>query len=389
MEIKDGIAVFGGFDDIEEGNHYLNSQVFQQMLACINPTAVEGARGALMADKHLGYRMPIGGVVAYEGFVSPTGVGYDIGCGNYAVKTDLSLNDIYEDHDRLAAAIREHVHFGIGTISSLGQGVIDELPIDWTNPLMKPLRQLAANQLGTVGGGNHYVDILFDLEYNVWVACHFGSRGFGHKITKAVMEQTGFKDSMMGEPLLIRDTSILGEDYIQAMKSAGDYAYVGRRLVVHHVVKEVLGAKILDSVENHHNFAWKEEVDGRIMWVIRKGATPANRGRMFIGNSMGGASAIVTGQSGPSMQAALNSAPHGSGRLISRGKAKKSITPEMMKSQTKYTFVYGGDVDEAPAAYRELHDVLAQHDYLKVEQWLQPFMVLMAGKQDGQDPYKD
>jgi tRNA-splicing ligase RtcB len=381
------LTVFGPMDDIEDGNFYKNSPVYQQIRACLD--AVDGSFGALMADKHKGYRMPIGGVVAYPRHISPTGVGYDIGCGNYAVRTSLRPRDL-GDIDNLVTKIREKIVFGIGTTSPLHKGEIEILGIDWKNPLMKDLKQLAASQLGTIGGGNHYVDIMNDKDQNVWVACHFGSRGFGHKIARKTMEILGFKDTMDGPPALLEENTPLFDDYLEAMCFAGMYATLGRKMVVEYIL-DILGAKPVEMISNHHNFAWSEIIQGEHYWVIRKGATPLWDKPIFIGGSMGDISAIVEPIPGTTeMYASLNSAPHGAGRTMSRSQAKKLINMQDVNVYLEKMGVhlYGGGADEAPNAYRGLSTVLGYHENLRIRTRLWPIVVMMAGKGE-EDPYKD
>ena len=155
---------------------------------------------------------------------------------------------------------------------------------------------MARDQLGTVGGGNHYVDIFADEQDRVWVGVHFGSRGLGHKTATHFLKAAGGKDGMDVPPTVVPVNSEIGADYLTGMRLAGKYAYAGREAVARHVVREILGAKILDEVHNHHNFAWRENHDGEDLWVVRKGATPAfPRQRGFVGGSMGDDAVIIEG----------------------------------------------------------------------------------------------
>lgn len=311
-------------------------------------------RGALMADHHLGYSMPIGGVVAYDGAISPSGVGYDIACGNKAVRTNLNIANFGFDNDNVAGTgtyflernhtlynifapfmmnIRQTISFGIGRTSgeNIDHALFDN-PI-WTEieRLSPGLKHKAEQQLGTVGSGNHYVDVLFDVEDGqIWVANHFGSRGLGHTIATgflnlAANKEFGAKGKDEEEPTVIDTDTDLGQFYIEAMNLAGEYAYAGRDYVADQVVS-LLGAKSEFEVHNHHNFAWLE--DGE--WVIRKGATPLTTEPAFIGGSMGDDSVIVRGiyAHGPGNGAGsvydignIGSAPHGAGRVMSRTQA--------------------------------------------------------------------
>lgn len=306
-------------------------ETIAQLQRCVD--AVPGAKGVLCADGHRGYSMPIGGVVAYDGFVSPSGVGYDIACGNMAVETTILAKDFTaEDRIRVADQIQKDISFGLGRAN--------DDPVDhpmlasiFASPVpeQRKLIQSAHAQLGTVGSGNHYVDVLVDdgPGGHVWVAVHFGSRGFGYKTASMFMNvaqgkpigDCGHEGEMDAPPLLLDVNTPSGQDYIAAMTIAGDYAYAGRETVVLKVL-DILGATALHVVHNHHNFAWKETHFGQNVWVIRKGATPAFPGqRGFIGGSMGDICAVVHGLSSNEADASLNSAPHGAGRLMSRKKA--------------------------------------------------------------------
>jgi tRNA-splicing ligase RtcB len=193
----------------------------------------------------------------------------------------------------------------------------------------RKLVQLAESQLGTVGSGNHYVNLMEDEEGFVWVGVHFGSRGFGHKTASgflALAEGKAFGEravegEMDSPPVLFAVDSELGESYVSAMTLAGEYAYAGRDVVVDKVL-EILGADAEQEVHNHHNFAWREEHFGRTYWVIRKGCTPARPGQEgFVGGSMGDESVILEGVDGGDAEASLYSTVHGAGRVMSRTQA--------------------------------------------------------------------
>ena len=262
--------------------------------------------GVLCADHHPGYSQPIGGGIAYEGYVSPSGVGYDIGCGNKAAQTELTRADL-DALGGVEAVMRE-----ITRRISFGMGVPAQERVD--HPVLEKIRnadfapqralvQLAESQLGTVGSGNHYVNLMEDEEDRIWVGVHFGSRGFGHKTASGFLAlaegkrfgERAVEGEMDSPPVLFEVGSELGESYISAMELAGEYAYAGRDVVVDKVL-EILGAEAVHEVHNHHNFAWREEHFGRTYWVIRKGCTPARPGQEgFVGGSMGDESVILEG----------------------------------------------------------------------------------------------
>ena len=261
-------------------------------------------RGALCADGHVGYSQPIGGAVAYADHISPSGVGYDIACGNKAARTNLRADEIRADLGRIMDSIFSRISFG-DRAQERGARRSSRAGPDQARGLRAaaPALSLAAKQLGTVGAGNHYVDLFADEDGWVWVGVHFGSRGFGHKTASgflALAQGLPFdghaKDTGMDSPpVLFGVDSELGQSYIAAMLLAGEYAYAGRDTVVAKVL-EILGAEATYEVHNHHNFAWRERHFGTDVWVIRKGCTPAFPGQEgFVGATMGEPSVILRG----------------------------------------------------------------------------------------------
>ncbi|MDQ3669467.1 MAG: RtcB family protein, partial [Actinomycetota bacterium] len=297
---------------------------YEQLLRC----AEEADYAVLCADHHPGYSQPIGGAVAYESHISPSGVGYDIGCGNKAAKTSLPVDEI--DVPRVMDEIARRISFGVGLANEerVDHPVIDRIAHADFAPQRK-LLPLARDQLGTVGGGNHYVDLFSDEEGTLWVGVHFGSRGFGHKTATGFLALAQGKrfDDRAGErgmdspPVLLDAGSELGQAYIGAMELAGEYAYAGRDWVVDRVLR-ILGANAVAEVHNHHNFAWRERHFGRDYWIVRKGCTPAFPGQQgFVGGSMGDVSVILAGLDGDEARQALYSTVHGAGRVMSRTQA--------------------------------------------------------------------
>ena len=365
-----------------------------------------GERAVLCADGHKGYAQPIGGVLAYTHKISLSGVGFDIACGNLAIRTDATRAQVAPAMEEIMNDVVRDVSFGIGQRSKTR---IDHELFDdpaWELSPMRELKQTAANQLGTVGGGNHYVDIFADEEDRIWVGVHFGSRGLGHKTATHFLKAAGGKDGMDVPPTIVSAASPLGQDYISGMMLAGRYAYAGREAVARHVVRGILRANAVEEVHNHHNFAWREEHDGEKYWVVRKGATPAFPAQKgFIGGSMGDDAVIIEGIDSPVSRDALFSTVHGAGRVMSRTAAKGKFVKvggkrirqeglvrhdEMMKwIADKNVVLRGGDLDEAPQAYRRLPDVLAAHaGTIRILHTLTPLGVAMAGR-DIVDPYKD
>ena len=391
-----------------------------QTLKQLDDVASRAARAALMADGHLGYVMPIGGVAAYREQVSVVGVGFDIACGNAAIRTDLSIDSLFRDRiSALADEIQGVISFGIGR-----KNRSDDAPVDhalFNSPswdalpagVRGNLLEKARKQLGTVGSGNHYVDVFADETGAIWVGVHFGSRGLGHTIASgflAISQGEKWGARVPEREVLLPLDEPMGQDYWALMTLAGEYAYAGREWVARKVVS-ILGGTELQLVHNHHNFAWRERHDGETFVVIRKGATPAFPGQLgFIGGSMGDDAVIVRGTVDASEKVkalqhdALFSTVHGAGRVLSRtaaagkvnrrnGKVIKAgaVSPDMMASwvREKGVVLRGGGLDESPHVYRRLPAVLeAQGETVEVLHTLRPLIVVMAGA-DMFDPYKD
>ena len=209
------------------------------------------------------------------------GVGYDIGCGNKAARTDLTRADLdaLGGVEAIMREITRRISFGMGVPAQerSDHPVLDKIRDADFSPQRK-LHQLAASQLGTVGSGNHYVNLMQDEKGRIWVGVHFGSRGFGHKTASgflALAQGLPFggranEGEMDSPPVLFEIGSELGESYVSAMQLAGEYAYAGRDVVVGKVL-EILGAEPVHEVHNHHNFAWREEHFGRTYWVDPQG----------------------------------------------------------------------------------------------------------------------
>ena len=383
---------------------------------------------ALMADGHVGYVMPIGGVAAYRNQISVVGVGFDIACGNAAIRTNLTLAsfgdsapDVHTALNTFADDISASVSFGMGR-----KNRADDAPVN--HPLFEdaaweaipvahrePLRDKARAQLGTVGSGNHYVDVFVDELGAIWVGVHFGSRGFGHTIASnflALGQGKAWGERAPETEVLLDLDGAIGHDYWHLMNLAGAYAYAGREWVARKVV-DLLGGTEVELVHNHHNFAWKETHHGEEVVVIRKGATPAFPGQKgFVGGSMGDSAVIVQGvwhdAASPEVlalqESALYSTVHGAGRVMSRTAAagkrdrrsgrqlsRGAVSPNMMRDWVREQGVIlrGGGVDESPHVYRRLPDVLeAQRGTVDVLHVLRPLIVVMAGDNEF-DPYKD
>jgi len=391
----------------------------QNTLNQLHDVASRADRAALMADGHVGYVMPIGGVAAYRNQVSVVGVGFDIACGNAAIRTDLMRADIADRLGELADEIQHSISFGVGLKNRSGDAPTDD-PLftedAWEavpgKTEREQLRSKARGQLGTVGSGNHYVDVFADEGDRIWVGVHFGSRGFGFGVAHgflALSQNLKWGERAPEREELLDVRKPLGDAYWQLMTLAGRYAYAGREWVARKVV-EMLGGRELELVHNHHNFAWIEEHGGEKLYVIRKGATPAFPGQKgFVGGSMGDDAVIVQGTTSRDasvrdLQArAMFSTIHGAGRVMSRtqaagkrtrgGKVLRpgAVSREMMHDwvREKGVVLRGGGLDESPHVYRRLPKVLAaQGPTIEVLHTLRPLIVVMAGA-DEFDPYKD
>lgn len=383
---------------------------------CLTTGQVGG--GVLCADGHYGYSQPVGGVIAYKEQVAPSGVGYDIACGNKAVRTNLVYDDIREDMKVIMDDVAKRISFGVGRKNKkkIDHEVFDDGRWDVYRTFGQQehdiLKKLAYEQLGTVGAGNHFVDIFVEeATSEVWVANHFGSRGFGHKTASGFLNLAAgrnFLDRAPGEtmeqlPTLLSTTTELGQLYLEAMSLAGRYAYAGRDVVMDEVLA-ILGAREVEAVHNHHNFAWQEQHDGEDFIVVRKGATPSAPNQLgFIGGSMCDTSVIVRGKDNAANADAWYSTVHGAGRVMSRTEAagkmnwktKKrrggKITPHQMQEavQAYGIELRGAGTDESPFVYRKLQTVLDAHaDTIEVVHKLRPIGVAMAGANEF-DPYKD
>lgn len=374
----------------------------QQMRTVCEDPRVQAA--VLCADGHLGYSVPVGGVVAYEGWINVSGVGFDIACGNKAVRLDCDAIEIKKNAYRNSNEIQKNISFGMGRKNN--EKVEHELfddPVWGDIPILGSLKTRASEQLGTVGGGNHYVDVFVDQSNRVWVGVHFGSRGLGHSIATHFVKAAGGKDGVHAESVILDENSDLGQQYLKCMELAGRYAYAGRDWVCKRV-SAVLRGEIVQEVHNHHNFAWKEHHNGRDLWVIRKGSTPARPGqRGFVGGSMGDISVIIEGVDLDESRDSLFSTIHGAGRIMGRTQAKgkydrkgNCIRPGLVKRadheewmRKKGVEIRGGGLDESPYAYKRIEDVLQAHSgTINILHTLEPIIVVMADDSE-YDPYKD
>lgn len=354
-----------GKEGIDEG------AVTQLETALRLPVAVGGA---LMADAHHGYGLPIGGVLATEGAIIPYGVGVDIGCRMCLSVFAIPPAYINNNRKELKRMLNEHTRFGQTAFDRPMDDEVLARPEFKEIPTIKALREKARKQIGSSGSGNHFVEfgeVQITTDDNqlglpignyLGLLSHSGSRGLGANIaryyTKLAMEQCKLPQEAKHLAWLMLDSEE-GMEYWVAMNLAGDYASACHHHI-HHRVAKALGEQPLQMVENHHNFAWKEKGPHGQEWIVhRKGATPAGKGVLgVIPGSMTAPGFIVRGRG---EAASLNSASHGAGRQMSRTKAKRNIKQSDFKQHLKNEGVelIGGGLDESPFAYKNIHDVMA------------------------------
>lgn len=384
------------------GSALIDQQALDQMdVAARLPVA---RAGAVMPDAHVGYGLPIGGVLATADAVIPYAVGVDIACRMRLSIVDLPPNLIEQKSQQLEKALLTHTCFGAGGVwrgTQRAQHAVLENPLWREHWLSKKLLSKAAEQLGTSGGGNHFVELgalaLLQGDAQLGLApgkylallSHSGSRGFGAQVAghfSQLAQQNHPELPKQARHLAWLDlANSAGAEYWALMTLAGDYA-AANHAVIHQRVLGAIGLKAAAVVENHHNFAWHETLlDGTAVVVHRKGATPAGKGVLgMIPGSMAEPGYLVRGLGNA---AALNSAAHGAGRQLSRSQATQQITVARMRKylQERDIKLLGGAVDEAPQAYKNITDVLAaQHELVEVLARFQPRIVRMADRGGGE-----
>lgn len=335
--------------------------------------------GALMPDAHSGYGLPIGGVLATDNAVIPYGVGVDIGCRMSLSIFDLPASFLKGKDHQLQAILKDHTKFGMNETHAVKADHEVFYRQEFQDiPLLKRLLGKAYKQLGTSGGGNHFVEfgiVKIDNPLDEWkigageyfaVLSHSGSRGLGANIAK---HYTYLATKQCPLPKNVQHLAWLdlnthdGQEYWLAMNLAGDYAKACHD-DIHRRIAKALGKRVVVTIENHHNFAWKEMVNGKECIVHRKGATPAAEGQLgIIPGSMTAPGYIVRGKGNAE---SLNSASHGAGRLFSRAKCKSTFTQSEIKKvlQANDVTLIGGNIDEAPMAYKDITKVMANQSEL-------------------------
>jgi len=375
--------------------------VKQMANACALPVSVAGA---LMPDAHLGYGLPIGGVLATENCVIPYAVGVDIACRMRLTVYDRKASTIAGQKDRLANILESETCFGMGGAfkDRRDHGVMDE---DWNvSPITKRFKDKAWNQLGSSGSGNHFVEFGaftvtadeavalktsgFVIEAGEYIALlsHSGSRGTGAQVcqhySRIAMDRRYELPKELKHLAWLTFDEEAGQEYWAAMNLMGNYAAANHALIHKHIAKKV-GAHVIIDIENHHNFAWKERhvVNGaeREVIVHRKGATPAGAGVLgVIPGSMATPGYVVRGKGNAE---SLHSASHGAGRVMSRTKAMQSFTWSAVKKQLAAAGVelLSAGLDEVPGVYKDIHAVMAaQTDLVEVLGKFEPRLVKMC-----------
>ncbi len=377
------------------GKDLIDGAAIQQMDNAIRlPVSV---KGALMADAHSGYGLPIGGVLATHNAVIPYGVGMDIGCRMCMSIYNLPMQFLEKNKTKLKDILVENTRFGQAEFNDIREHKILERNEFKEILFLKELKDKAFHQLGTSGGGNHFVDIgvvyihthheaSMGLPAGVYlsVLSHSGSRGMGAEIaryyTNIAKQKRNLGKGAANLAWLELDEEE-GVEYWLAMNLAGDYASANHH-IIHEKIASALNQQPLKMIENHHNFAWKEKVaDATELIVHRKGATPASRGSMgIIPGSMATPAYVIVGKGN---EESLNSASHGAGRLMSRSQAKSSFSGKQLQNilSKKGIHLIGGSLDESPMAYKNIDKVMeVQKDLVEVAGVFQPKIVRMNGK---------
>ncbi|MCA9229891.1 MAG: RtcB family protein [Planctomycetales bacterium] len=372
--------------DIDPGAHA------QMRDACRVPSAV-GA--ALMPDAHIGYGLPIGGVLACEDAVIPYAVGVDIACRMKLSVLDMPTDALTESREQFRVALEKGTRFGVGCTHSPAQSH-EVLDADWNiTRITREKKDTAWKQLGTSGSGNHFVEfgtltlkqrdeqLGLDAGKYVSLLSHSGSRGVGAAVcstySQLAQRLLPKRFQNLGRLAWLDLASDAGQEYWAAMNLMGDYA-AANHAVIHRLVSKLLGAHAIAGIENHHNFAWLERHQGKQVVVHRKGATPAGQGVLgVIPGSMATPAFVVRGLGNP---ASLASAAHGAGRKMSRRQAKDTFRFSQIKHELadRGIEVLAAGSDEVPGVYKDIHQVMAaQRDLVEIVAQFDPCIVRMCG----------
>jgi len=349
---------------------------------------------AVMPDVHQGYGMPIGGVMAAQGIVSPNCVGVDIGCGMTAIKSDLCLStisicggDIDEILKEWMGKIREQIPVGFSHNIKPQENEVFNLAPDI--PIIQQELESAKKQLGTLGGGNHFIEIQKDEDGYIWIMVHSGSRNLGYKTARVYNDKAKelcaqwFSNIPTTDLAFLPINTLEAQEYIQAMQFCLDFAYTNRSYIMGKIML-IIGVehftdKSLPKIINiHHNYATWENHFGKNVLIHRKGATLARKGTIgIVPGSMGTNSYIVEGLGN---EQSFNSCSHGAGRKMGRKQATRELNLEEEQAQMKG--IIGAprnvdDLDEAPGAYKPIDEVMEnQKDLVKILTKLTPLAVI-------------
>lgn len=354
---------------------------------------------AIMADSHCGYGVPIGGVLSTKGAIIPNAVGVDIGCGVSAYQSNLKASSISKEQLKdIMGLIRERVPVGFNSHKEpkqLPSGLNDEPEVPFAHLCLsglsiKSILEKATYQAGTLGGGNHFIELQKDQNDYVWIMVHSGSRNIGYTIANYFNElavglnEKWFIDTK-DELAFFPDTSVEAKGYLIAMNYARLFALFNRELIMKQCVSALRGKSLndLDQFSHYdlsHNFVQLENHFGENVWVHRKGATQARQGDIcLIPGSQGSNSYIGRGLGNPE---SFNSCSHGAGRKLSRSKARKELNLEKEQKLLDNLGVIHSvrnesDLDEAPSSYKDIHTVMeAQKDLVEIVNELTPIGVI-------------
>ncbi len=385
-QVREPISYRTWGNDIDEVAHH------QMRDACRIPSAVAAA---MMPDAHVGYGLPIGGVLATEGTVIPYAVGVDIACRMKISLLDMPVETLDNRFELYRAALENGTRFGVGATHSKPQdhSVLDA---DWSvTRITRENKDKARKQLGTSGSGNHFVEFgvvtisapvsELGVAAGQYVALlsHSGSRGPGAAVCSTYSGIARNQLSKSGQQYdrlaWLEMSSEAGQEYWAAMNLMGLFASANHA-VIHRLVTHLLGARVIASVENHHNFAWLEKHQGREVVVHRKGATPASQGELgVIPGSMADPAFIVRGKGNPE---SLNSASHGAGRCMSRTKAMEQFSFRAVQKnlEKRGIRVLSAGADEVPMVYKNIEQVMSeQSDLVDIMARFDPRIVKMCG----------
>lgn len=399
MQSQDLMTLFGGKVRLWTGSMPVEQAAIDQ-LKNISQLPILAGHIAVMPDVHMGKGATVGSVIPTLSAVIPSAVGVDIGCGMLAVRTGLTAADLPDSLAPMRSAIERDVPVGFSfhanKLAIGGDNPAGQLLQQRYDTLMGSFKDLAlftglghfnqermTQQVGTLGGGNHFIEVCLDESSRVWVMLHSGSRNVGKTVGEAAMEAAKKHVATLDITLPDKDLAWLAdgtvefEQYTSALSWSQDYARLNRDVMLHLVIRAVEGVlgrslNITDEAVNcHHNYLAKEEFGGRSVWVTRKGAVSARKGQLgIIPGSMGAKSYIVCGKG---HEEAYCSCSHGAGRKMSRAAAKRYFTAEDLTEQTSGVECRKDDdvIDEIPAAYKDIDEVMAaQADLVEIRHTL-------------------